>query len=281
VSRRTVIATVGPRTAVVVATAATGPAGSGGQTLIVANDTDITVPASPGTTVVLYETLTAPRVVTLPPASSAPMTVIVKDVNAHAGSGALISFAAAGGDSIVGAGAAPITATLIGNGYVRAFANDGITTWADAAEPTQISGLIYAALAAMGVNVTRAVGFAGEADIVDIDTLLDLSANCVWNSAYINSLTHSITITLPPTSGLTQIVGRGELIILDCSGNCAPGKTISVACDPTDQFLVPGTGYVAGPIVLDAPCASLLLHPPNIPGGLFGLGQWQVISRLP
>jgi hypothetical protein len=111
-------------------------AGGAGQTLILADDTDVTVPASPGTTVVLYTALSAGRIVHLPPASSAPMTVIVKDATGGGAETNGIDISVADGDNVDGNG--QITAALHSHpfGLMIMLVNDGMNDWWDLGGPS-------------------------------------------------------------------------------------------------------------------------------------------------
>lgn len=113
----------------------------GGQYVYNVDDTDFTVPANPGTTIVLYTALTGPKTVTLPPASSPSMTVIVKDVNSNVSPTNTITFVPAGADTIeVAIGPLDGPAEMIG------YANDGISAWSDISQFTQGVAGFYMAL---------------------------------------------------------------------------------------------------------------------------------------
>lgn len=106
------------------------PGIGGGQTLVVADDEDITVAAFPGTTIVLYTALTAPRVVNLPPASSPSMTVTVVDMNNHVTGANTITLTPNGADTY--AGHNQMVQSIGGAGSaLLCWNNDGVSVWAE------------------------------------------------------------------------------------------------------------------------------------------------------
>lgn len=104
----------------------------GGQTTILADDEDVTVPASPGTTVVLYTALTTNREVVLPLAASDPMTIVIKDVSGNAATDADISIAT---DENVDGGGPNSIRSPFGEIII---VNDGVDTWVKT--PTPLGG---------------------------------------------------------------------------------------------------------------------------------------------
>lgn len=110
--------------------------GGGGQTLVIANDEDVTVAASPGTTIVLYSALTTTRQVSLPAAASVPMTVIVADLNGNTTPGVQVQTVAHGTDTI------PNNDALTAPNESLTRVNDGVSQWLNLDLPASIDGLL-------------------------------------------------------------------------------------------------------------------------------------------
>lgn len=107
-----------------------GDGGSGGGlTTILAGDEDITVEAFNGTTVVLYNALTAARTVMLPPASGPSQIVIVKDVHGLATNNNTIDVVPADGDGTDGWDPIGSVVPPFNPGIALSVTNDGGFSW--------------------------------------------------------------------------------------------------------------------------------------------------------
>lgn len=180
--------------------------GGGGLTTIVADDEDITVPAAAGTTVVLYTALTAPREVTLPPASGSPQVVIVKDVNNDATDTNTVTLLGSGGDTVAGA-AELRDAGDVSTGGVVAYVNDGDETWA----PTNdTSPGLTACMRQLG-------GTDGDGNVYSIEYDPDdfgLEIKCVSVDG-----TVSRAFVMPAVAGVQTAFPDGSSSGVQCSGN--------------------------------------------------------------
>lgn len=134
-----------------------GVAGAGLRT-IPANDVDVTVDAFHGTTIVLYSALSAPRTVTLPPASGPTQIVIAIDVNGQVSSDNSVTLVPADGDSLAKSGVLNEPQAFI------EVTNDGAALWA-ALDSTQQMSYALDQIAAIlgqptGASIVRKFPFA-------------------------------------------------------------------------------------------------------------------------
>lgn len=200
---------------------------SGGQTLIIANDEDITVPATPGTTIVLYTALTAARVVNLPAATSAPMTVIVKDATGAAVEDvATITLVADGTDTFPTGVTSIVKTGPFGSGRVIAFSNDGITSWWETSGVEAVLDALNALLATLG-------GTDGDGNVYTIE--YDSANNQIRvavvqpNGDYtgVNVLAGTATMFFSPDAG-----GGDSSVSVSAAGVTINGVTV----DPTQPW---------------------------------------------
>lgn len=124
---------------------------------VIANDTDITVAPFNGTTIVLYTSITVPRILTLPPAAGPAQIIIVKDVHGDLSSEVSVVLTPSDGDSIFNGPTADFSLPFDldfdpGGGphnLTIGIANDRVSNWVSTNDSTEVVLETSIALAAL------------------------------------------------------------------------------------------------------------------------------------